>query len=173
MGKKTIAKDGRAVQVHYKGTFEDGTVFDSSYERGQTIGFTVGAGEMIPGFDAAVKGMKIGETKTVTLTPDEASQVEPKYKETYAAMIRGKGPLKLKKYDNPDAVHHYEVKQTSGDTTKVIEIPSDSANIIPEDAVIVTNYNYAERAEDNKRQIRVIKPEYIPQIKREIHQRIV
>ena len=38
------------------------------------------------------------------LTPDEASQVEPKYKETYAAMIRGKGPLKLKKYDNPDKV---------------------------------------------------------------------
>ena len=34
-------------------------------------------------------------------------------------------------YDNPDAVHHYEVKQTSGDTTKIIEIPSDSANTIP------------------------------------------
>ena len=73
-------------------------------------------------------------------------------------------------YDNPDAVHHYEIKQTSGDTTKVIEIPSDSANTIPEDAVTVTNYNYAERAEDNKRQIRVIKPEYIPQIKREIQE---
>jgi len=38
------------------------------------------------------------------LTPDEASKVEPKYKETYAAMIRGKGPLHLKKYDNPDKV---------------------------------------------------------------------
>jgi hypothetical protein len=38
------------------------------------------------------------------LTPDEAAKVEPKYKETYAAMIRGKGPLKLKKYDNPDKV---------------------------------------------------------------------
>lgn len=72
MGKKTIAKDGRAVQVHYKGTFEDGTVFDSSYDRGQTIGFTVGAGEMIPGFDAAVKGMKIGETKSVTIEPEQA-----------------------------------------------------------------------------------------------------
>ena len=38
------------------------------------------------------------------LTPDEAAKVEPKYKETYAAMIKGKGPLKLKKYDNPDKV---------------------------------------------------------------------
>ena len=76
-------------------------------------------------------------------------------------------------YDNPDAVHHYEVKQTSGDTTKVIEIPNDSANSIAAakaNAVIVTNYEYAQRAEDNKRQIRVIKPEYIPQIKREIQQ---
>lgn len=72
MGKKTIAKEGRAVQVHYKGTFEDGTVFDSSYDRGETIGFTVGAGEMIPGFDAAVEGMKVGETKTIQIDPENA-----------------------------------------------------------------------------------------------------
>jgi len=72
MGKKTIAKEGRAVHVHYKGTFEDGTVFDSSYDRGEAIEFTVGAGQMIPGFDAAVNGMKVGETKTVTLEPEQA-----------------------------------------------------------------------------------------------------
>ena len=72
MGRRTIAKEGRAVQVHYKGTFEDGTVFDSSYDRGETIGFTVGAGEMIPGFDAAVKGMKVGETKTIRIEPEQA-----------------------------------------------------------------------------------------------------
>ena len=71
MGKKTIAKQGRSVQVHYKGSFEDGTVFDSSYDRGEAIEFTVGAGEMIPGFDNAVEGMKIGETKTVKI---ESSQ---------------------------------------------------------------------------------------------------
>jgi len=72
MGKKTIAKEGRSVQVHYKGTFKDGTTFDSSYERGEPISFTVGAGEMIPGFDIAVAGMKVGQKKTVTLTPDQA-----------------------------------------------------------------------------------------------------
>ena len=71
MGKKTIAKEGRSVQVHYKGTFEDGTVFDSSYDRGQTIEFTVGAGQMIVGFDRAVDGMRIGETKQVTIEPSE------------------------------------------------------------------------------------------------------
>ena len=72
MGKKTIAKAGRSVQVHYKGTFKDGTTFDSSYERGEPISFTVGAGEMIPGFDSAVAGMKVGQTKNVMITSDEA-----------------------------------------------------------------------------------------------------
>lgn len=72
MGRRTIAKEGRSVQVHYKGSFTDGTTFDSSYERGEPISFTVGAGEMIPGFDTAVSGMKVGQKKTVTLTPDQA-----------------------------------------------------------------------------------------------------
>ncbi len=72
MGKKTIAKEGRAVQVHYKGSFDDGTVFDSSYDRGDTIEFTVGAGEMIAGFDAAVAGMRVGETKQVKIDPEQA-----------------------------------------------------------------------------------------------------
>ena len=72
MGKKTISKTGRSVQVHYKGTFKDGTTFDSSYERGEPISFTVGAGEMIPGFDTAVLDMKVGQTKTVTITSDQA-----------------------------------------------------------------------------------------------------
>ncbi len=72
MAKKTIAKEGREVQVHYKGTFEDGTVFDSSYDRGETINFTVGAGMMIPGFDTAVSGMRIGEVKSVQIAPEQA-----------------------------------------------------------------------------------------------------
>ena len=72
MGKKTIAKEGRSVQVHYKGTFTDGTTFDSSYDRGEPISFTVGAGEMIPGFDSAVAGMKVGQTKKVVVPPEQA-----------------------------------------------------------------------------------------------------
>ena len=72
MAKKTIAKEGREVQVHYKGTFEDVTVFDSSYDRVETINFTVGAGMMIPGFDTAVSGMRIGEVKSVQIAPEQA-----------------------------------------------------------------------------------------------------
>lgn len=63
---------GKKVKVHYRGTLDDGTQFDSSYDRGEPLEFTVGAGQMIKGFDEAVKDMTIGEKKTVRLSPDEA-----------------------------------------------------------------------------------------------------
>ena len=63
---------GQNVNVHYKGTLSDGTEFDNSKVRGQTLGFEVGSGQMIKGFNDAVIGMAIGETKSVTLTPDQA-----------------------------------------------------------------------------------------------------
>ncbi len=65
------AKNGDTVSVHYKGTFVDGTVFDSSHDRGETIDFQVGAGQMIRGFNDAVVDMEVGETKNVTITPEE------------------------------------------------------------------------------------------------------
>ena len=68
----STAKNGDNVSVHYTGTFNDGTKFDSSHDRGEPISFTVGAGQMISGFDSAVNGMNVGESKTVTLSPDQA-----------------------------------------------------------------------------------------------------
>ena len=65
------AKNGDIVEVHYTGTLENGTVFDTSAGR-EPLKFTLGAGQMIPGFEQAVLGMKIGETKTVTIPADEA-----------------------------------------------------------------------------------------------------
>jgi peptidylprolyl isomerase len=65
-------KTGQTVSVHYVGTFEDGTEFDSSVSRGAPITFQVGAGQMIAGFDQAVVGMTTNETKDITLTPDSA-----------------------------------------------------------------------------------------------------
>jgi len=62
---------GDTVNVTYTGTFANGTVFDTN-AGGSPITFTVGGGQMIPGFDAAVRGMKVNEEKNVTLTPDEA-----------------------------------------------------------------------------------------------------
>tara|TARA_B100000131_G_C17810723_1_gene489527 strand:+ start:73 stop:507 length:435 start_codon:yes stop_codon:yes gene_type:complete len=63
---------GKNVAVHYEGTFEDGTVFDSSKERGEPLTFQVGANQVVPGFESAVLGMTVGETKDVSLSPESA-----------------------------------------------------------------------------------------------------
>ena len=52
---------GKTCRTHYKGTFNDGTQFDSSYDRGEPLEFVCGAGQMIKGFDAAVADMEVGE----------------------------------------------------------------------------------------------------------------
>jgi len=65
------AKDGDRVRVHYTGRLEDGQVFDSSRE-GEPLEFTVGAGEVIPGFDEGVRGMQVGESKTIEIEPEDA-----------------------------------------------------------------------------------------------------
>jgi FKBP-type peptidyl-prolyl cis-trans isomerase 2 len=65
-------KKGDKVKVDYTGTFEDGTVFDSSEKHGQPLEFEVGAGQMIEGFDKAVVGMNKGEEKEITINPEEA-----------------------------------------------------------------------------------------------------
>ena len=65
------AENGDTVQVNYTGKLADGTVFDSSVGR-EPLEFTLGAGQMIPGFEKAVLGMKVGEKKTVTIPVDEA-----------------------------------------------------------------------------------------------------
>ncbi|WP_026954731.1 FKBP-type peptidyl-prolyl cis-trans isomerase [Algoriphagus vanfongensis] len=65
------AKKGDNVQVHYTGKLEDGSVFDSSVQR-EPLGFTVGGGQMIQGFDAAVDGMAVGDKKTVTIPAAQA-----------------------------------------------------------------------------------------------------
>ena len=62
---------GDSVQVHYTGSLSDGTVFDSSEGR-EPLSFVIGDGTMISGFDAAVRGMEVGETKTFTIPAAEA-----------------------------------------------------------------------------------------------------
>lgn len=63
---------GKTCRTHYRGTFNDGTQFDSSYDRGEPLEFVCGAGQMIPGFDAAVADMEVGQVINVHLMPEEA-----------------------------------------------------------------------------------------------------
>jgi len=64
-------KNGDSVKVHYKGTLADGTVFDSSEGR-DPLSFKVGENQVIPGFEQAVVGMKVGDSRTETIAADNA-----------------------------------------------------------------------------------------------------
>ena len=95
-------ENGHNVKVHYKGTLSDGTEFDNSRVRGQTLDFEVGSPRLISGFNEAVLGMSKGETKTVTLeaaaaygpVDPNAFQDIPKTEFGFevGGMIKGRGP---------------------------------------------------------------------------------
>jgi len=67
----TQVKTGDTVRIHYRGTLQDGTEFDSSEGRDPLM-FEVGSGQIIPGLDKALPGMAVGDTKTVDVPADEA-----------------------------------------------------------------------------------------------------
>lgn len=65
------AKNGDTVKIHYTGKLDDGSVFDSSADR-EPLEFTIGEGNIIPGFEQAVLGMAPGDSKTINIAPDDA-----------------------------------------------------------------------------------------------------
>ena len=67
-----MSNEGKIVKIHYTGTLDDGSKFDSSYDHGEPIEFTCMAGDVIPGFDNAVLDMQVGDKKTVHLEPADA-----------------------------------------------------------------------------------------------------
>lgn len=67
----TEAKTGDKVRLHYTGTLNDGSIFDSSQGR-DPLEFTVGSGQIIPGLDSAIPGMQVGDQKTVTIECKDA-----------------------------------------------------------------------------------------------------
>jgi peptidylprolyl isomerase len=83
-------ENGSVVKLHYVGTNDDGTEFDSSRSRGEPMSVVVGSGQLIEGFNDALVGMTTGETKTFTLTPEDAyGEVNP---EAYTILSRGSFP---------------------------------------------------------------------------------
>ena len=68
----STAQKGNTVKVHYTGKLTDGTVFDSSRQRNEPIEFTLGEQNMIAGFEKAVEGMSVGDTKTANIPANEA-----------------------------------------------------------------------------------------------------
>ena len=64
------AKSGQTINVHYTGTLEDGTKFDSSLDRGTPFSFTLGSGQVIEGWDKGLLDMKVGEKRKLTIPSD-------------------------------------------------------------------------------------------------------
>jgi len=119
------AANGNVVKVDYTGKLADGTVFDSSTGK-EPLEFTVGAGQMIPGFDKAVVGMRVGDTKTVTIPADEAYgkpdsnlvHIVPK-----SDMPEGLVPMigqKLQAMDNSGRVQNFVITAVT-DTTVTVD----------------------------------------------------
>ena len=72
VGKGTEATTGKTVTVHYTGTLTDGTKFDSSVDRKEPFTFTLGAGQVIKGWDQGIVGMKVGGKRKLTIPPELA-----------------------------------------------------------------------------------------------------
>lgn len=71
-GNGPAPKNGNTVTVHYTGTFTDGSKFDSSVDRDEPFSFTLGAGEVIQGWDLGVAQMKVGDKVKLTIPPELA-----------------------------------------------------------------------------------------------------
>jgi len=72
VGTGLEAKVGDVISVHYVGMLTDGTKFDSSVDRGEPFSFTLGAGQVIPGWDQGLVGMKEGGSRTLLIAPELA-----------------------------------------------------------------------------------------------------
>ncbi len=107
----SVAKAGDAVQVHYTGKLADGEVFDSSEGR-EPLGFALGGGNVIPGFENAIIGMQVGEAKDVVIPINEA------YGERHEQMIQ------TVPRDQMDLGVEPEIGMT-------VELHSESGEVIP------------------------------------------
>jgi len=122
------AKDKDTVKVHYTGKLEDGSTFDSSAGR-EPLEFTLGTGSVIPGFDQGIVGMAIGETKTITIAPDDAY-----------GPLREELVIEVKKSDIPSKINT--------DVGQRLQIPQPEAQPIPvvitevKDETITLNANH-------------------------------
>ena len=118
------AKNGDHVKVHYTGKLQDGTVFDSSEGR-DPLEFTVGEGEVIPGFENAVVGMNPGENKTTEIRAEQA--YGPHDSEMVLEVPRSQFPPDL----NPQVGDQLQLSQQNGQAfmVNVTEVTPDTVTL--------------------------------------------
>jgi len=125
------AKNGDTVKVHYTGTLEDGTEFDSSRD-GDPLEFTLGAQQVIPGFEQGVLGMNPSDTKTIHIPCDEA--YGPQRKDMIAVVARDQLPQDL----SPEIGQQLSL-QLENDRTLIVRI----ADINDEQVTLDANHPLA------------------------------
>lgn len=115
----TTAAQGDTVKVHYTGKLDDGTVFDSSAGR-EPLEFTIGGHAVIPGFEAAVEGLAVGEKKTVVIGPEDA--YGPRHEGKIVSVDRSRLPDGLTpqpgmvlQAPGPEGTLHFTITEVSGD----------------------------------------------------------
>ncbi|NOZ26033.1 MAG: peptidylprolyl isomerase [Nitrospirae bacterium] len=116
------AKSGDTVRVHYSGFLDDGTVFDSSLDR-EPFEFTLGQGMVIPGFEDAVVGMDVGETKTVNIPSEKA--YGPYRDELLVSVERSQVPPNIE----PDLGMELQIRTPEGTVTNVTITEMDEDSI--------------------------------------------
>ena len=118
------ASQGDTVRVHYTGTLTDGTEFDSSAGR-EPLEFTLGSGQVIPGFDAGVTGMEPGETKTVMILADDA------YGPRRPEMMLEVSPDQFPDEMEPEVGQQLQLSQPDGQAVvvTVTEVSDDSVTL--------------------------------------------
>ncbi|MBI2213815.1 MAG: peptidylprolyl isomerase [Acidobacteria bacterium] len=116
------AKNGDTVQVHYTGKLDDGQVFDSS-EGGDALEFTIGAGNMIEGFDAAVRGMGVGESRQVRIPAEQA------YGPRIEEMVLNVGRDQMPKGMSPEVGQLLELTTEEGERAQLVVTSVDEATV--------------------------------------------
>ncbi len=118
------AKSGDTVKIHYTGTLDDGTQFDSSAGR-DPLEFELGSGQVILGFEKAVEGMAVGDSKSVRLEPDDA--YGPRYDQLVQTVARSDLPddlalsegMALQSQNSAGQITRFTVMAVTEDTVTV------------------------------------------------------
>jgi FKBP-type peptidyl-prolyl cis-trans isomerase 2 len=119
-----IVKEGDNISLHYTGTLDDGTVFDSS-EGADPLSFTVGSGAVIAGFDEGVRGMEVGETKDINISPEQA------YGEYYEELVKVVPRQAFPPNVTPTVGMGFEMELPSGQSmpVRIIDIEGDEVTL--------------------------------------------
>jgi peptidylprolyl isomerase len=118
------AKEGDTVKIHYAGRLQDGSVFDSSSGR-EPLKFTIGKGQVIPGFEEAVAGMQTGENKTVEIPCDKA------YGDRNPSMVMVVDRKHVPTDIDPEVGQRLQMGSPSGElvTAKIIEVNDENVTL--------------------------------------------